>query len=116
MTRSETRAAPAHLRPTTRAWFRSVCEAYVLEEHHKHLLQIAGESWDTAQRAREALRRHGLVFQDRHGTPRPRPEVAIGRDAMVTCMRAIRELRLDVGTPAEHERPARLVDLNKRGA
>jgi phage terminase small subunit len=101
-------SAPGHLRTPTRKWFESVVENYALEQHHERLLQVAGEAWDRAQLAREALRRHGLVYQDRFGAPKQRPEVAIGRDAMVVFMRAVRELRLDVGQPAEDERPPRI--------
>jgi len=105
--------APRHLRAATRVWFESVCEGFELEGHHERLLQVAGESWDRAQAAREAVKRHGLVYRDRFGAPKPRPEVAMARDAMVVFMRAVRELRLDVGQPAEDERVPRLVERRR---
>lgn len=107
------RQPPAHLRASTRAWFASVCEGYELEQHHERLLQVAGEAWDRSQLARESLRRHGLVFVDRFGAPKQRPEVSIARDAMVVFMRAVRELRLDVGQPAEDERPPRIPERRR---
>jgi phage terminase small subunit len=97
--------APAHLRPATRQWFEEVAAAYVLESHHVRLLQLAGEAWDRAQEAREALAKHGLTHVDRFNAPRPRPEAAIERDSRIGFARLIRELSLDVVTPPEESRP-----------
>jgi phage terminase small subunit len=102
--------APKHLRKPTRDWFDLSCQIFVMEPHHLKILLVACEAWDTGQRGNEALRLHGLVYTDRFGQPHARPEVAIVRDAMSTFMRAVRELRLDVGQPAEDERPPRLVE------
>lgn len=99
--------APAHLRPATRRWFDSVCMDYALEQHHVRLLTLAGEAWDRAQQAREALAETGLTFTDRYGCPHPRPEVAIERDSRVAFARLIRELDLDTDlTPSAPRAPA----------
>ena len=37
---------PAHLRPETREWFRSVVADWALQSHHVRLLTLAAESWD----------------------------------------------------------------------
>ena len=100
--------APKHLRAATRAWFDISCQTFEMEPHHIKILLVGCVSWDTLQRASETLRLHGLVYSDRFGQPHARPEVAIARDAMSTFMRALRELRLDVGQPAEDERPPRI--------
>jgi phage terminase small subunit len=97
--------APTHLRPATRQWFEEVAAAYVLESHHLRLLQLAGEAWDRAQEARQALAQHGLTHTDRFGAPRPRPEAAIERDSRIGFARLVRELALDVVTPPEESRP-----------
>ena len=55
--------------------------------------------------AREALAVHGLTYDDKYGCPHPRPEVGIERGAMITFMRAVRELDLNVGNPTEPPRP-----------
>jgi hypothetical protein len=68
------------------------------------LLTAASEAWDRLQEAREALQRHGLTFNDRHGMPRTRPEVAIERDSRIAFARILRELRLDVGQPDHVDR------------
>ena len=94
--RAATPRPPWHLRPATRRWWAQAAADWNFEEHHLRLLTLAGEHWDRATAAREALARHGLTFTDRLGTPRPRPEVAIGRDAAVIFARLLRELRLDV--------------------
>jgi phage terminase small subunit len=105
VTSSRTLKAPKHLRPATRRWWLNVVEGYELEEHHVRVLTMAGEAWDRKEAGREAIAREGLTFIDRLGTPRPRPEVAIQRDAEITFARLIRELALDVDPPGESRPP-----------
>jgi hypothetical protein len=105
---------PSHLRPETKAWFRSVISEYQLEQHHLRLLQLAAEAWDSAQLARAAIAIHGQTFVDMHGCPRARPEVGIERDARIAYARLLRELDLDVGSPADAARPPALRS-NSRG-
>ncbi|MBI2526752.1 MAG: P27 family phage terminase small subunit [Candidatus Rokubacteria bacterium] len=105
MTHRDSPKAPRHLRAATRNWWASVVAEYELEEHHVRLLTAAAESWDRAQQAREALARHGLVYKDRFGAPRARPEVAVERDARTAFARLVRELALDVEPPASEPRP-----------
>jgi P27 family predicted phage terminase small subunit len=99
--------APKHLRAPTRRWWASVVEAYVLEEHHRRVLTLAGESWDRCCQAREVLHKEGLTYTDRFGAPKARPEVAIERDARLAVARLLRELNLDSEAPAD-VRPPRL--------
>lgn len=87
--------APRHLQEATRRWWRQVLEDFDLDPHHVRLLSLAGEAWDRAQEAREALAEHGTTFVDRFGQPRARPEVAIERDARIAFARLLRELDLD---------------------
>jgi hypothetical protein len=96
-----------------RRWFRSVCEGYVLEEHHIKMLVHAAECWDRATEARRALEKHGLTFVDRFGCPRSRPEAAIERDQKIIFSRLVRELDLDqVPTPEPGRLP--LLARNRR--
>ncbi|WP_081644426.1 P27 family phage terminase small subunit [Thioalkalivibrio sp. AKL19] len=93
---SETKMSPPdHLEVATREWWQSVVDDYELEEHHVRLLTLAAEAWDRGQSARDALVVHGMVYDDRFGQPRQRPEVAIERDARVQFARLVRELDLD---------------------
>jgi len=98
--------APRHLSRATADWWRSVTRDYQLEPHHVRLLTLAAEAWDRCQQAREALDAYGLVFLDRHGGVKPRPEVAIERDNRVAFARLLRELDLD-GEPLPDPRPPR---------
>jgi hypothetical protein len=85
-----------------------VVEGFELESHHLCLLQLAGEAWDRCQAARKAIGELGLTYNDRHGAPHPRPEIAIERDARLAFARLIRELDLDVELPSEAKRPPAL--------
>jgi len=105
---------PKHLEPSTRQWFRDVSEKFELEQHHYRLLTLAGEAWDRCQAAREAIAKHGIVFVDRFGAPRARPEVAIERDCRLAFARLVRELDLDIAPPTEPRRAPPLAS-NRRG-
>ena len=100
------RRAPQHLQEPTRAWWRAVIADFDLDEHHVRLLTLAAEAWDRGQQAREALSEHGLVFSDRHGAVKARPELAVERDSRIAFARLVRELDLD-GEPAADPRPPR---------
>lgn len=110
---SASNMAPIHLHPATRAWFVHVTENYHLEQHHLRLLTLAAQAWDRAEQARQALVECGLTYEDRFGSPRTRPEVAIERDARIAFARLIRELDLDVGPPSTPSRPP-LLHHNRR--
>lgn len=93
---TRTPPAPKHLRPATKRWWSNVVGTYLLEEHHLRLLQLAGEAWDSAQQARETIRKEGQSYQDRFGAPRLHPAVNVERDARLAFARLIRELDLDI--------------------
>ena len=91
--------APRHLRPATRRWFKSVADRFEMDEHNFRILQLAGESWDRASQAREALEENGLVYVDRYGGPKARPEIAIERDSQLRFARLLKELGIDSVEP-----------------
>jgi P27 family predicted phage terminase small subunit len=96
-------APPSHLSPSARQWWETTIEAYVLQEHHLRLLQLACEAWDRAQEARERLNREGLTVQGADGGIKTHPAVGIERDARLAVARLVRELDLDI-EPAVPER------------
>jgi len=97
--------APAHLQPATKTWWHSCVREFELDSHHVRLFQAVSESWDRLQQAREILDREGLVYLDRFGAPRSRPEVAIERDSRIAFARLLRELAFDVSEPEETRAP-----------
>src|SRR4051794_28688001 len=114
MTKKRLWPAPSHLRPETRKWWSQICGEFVLESHHRRLLQLCAESWDAAQSAREAIQQHGQTYVDRFGAPRLRPEVNVARDATLAFARLLRELDLDIEPPSDiGTRPPGLVS-NRR--
>ena len=76
-------------------WWNSIVAEIYLEPHRLRLLQLACEAWDRLNQARDALAEHGLTYLSKDGDPRPRPEVAIERDARVAFARLVRDLGLD---------------------
>jgi P27 family predicted phage terminase small subunit len=90
---------PPHLSPSSAAWWTSTVEAYVLQPHHLRLLQLACESWDRCQAAREQLDRDGLTIASEKGGIRPHPCIAVERDNKIAFARLLRELDLDTEPP-----------------
>jgi P27 family predicted phage terminase small subunit len=91
---------PPHLSASSRQWWLSTVETYVLHEHHLRLLQLACEAWDEAQKARAQLAEEGLTVPGQQGGIRPHPCVAIERDARLAVARLVRELDLDTEPPS----------------
>lgn len=103
---SGTRRAPEHLRVSTRAWWRAVVASYELAEHHRRILTLAGEAFDRAVEAREALAEHGPYFTDRFGQPKAHPALAVERDSRLAFARLLRELNLDGGAASRERKTA----------
>ena len=113
-TSETTEAAPPHLEPETKAWWGWVVSTYRLEQHHLKLLVLACESFDRSVAAREAIGEQGLTYTNRHGEPRPRPEVSIEKDNRLSFARLLRELDLDCEPPSG-EKPIPSLARYRRG-
>ena len=105
MTDKRRNPPPAHLKPDTAKWWRSVHADYQLEQHHARLLTLAAESWDRCQQARAAVDKDGITVTTGDGGIKAHPAIAIERDARLAFARLIRELDLDVDPPASGRRP-----------
>ena len=97
--------APKHLKPATRAWFDQICGEYVLESQHLRILQVACESWDCYQAAREDISEHGSTFKNKFGDVKPHPSVGLMQNSRIAFLRALRELNLDIAPPSDGPRP-----------
>jgi P27 family predicted phage terminase small subunit len=101
--------APKHLRKETKVFWSSVVRDFQMEHHHIHVLTAACEAWDRVTQSREAITKAGAFFTNRHGEIKPHPGLAVERDNRALFARLIRELNLDVDSPAEpYSRPPRL--------
>jgi P27 family predicted phage terminase small subunit len=87
--------APDHLSPAMRDWWNLLTAGHDLDPHRLRLLEACCGAWDRMVEAREAVDQHGLTYESKDGDPRPRPEVAIERDARIAFARIVRELGLD---------------------
>ena len=95
-------SAPDHLSPAMKAWWNSIVAEIDLEPHRLRVLEAACGAWDRMVEARKAVAEHGLTYSSKDGDPRPRPEVAIERDARIAFARLVRDLGL--GTPIPQPR------------
>ena len=89
------------LRKSTRAWYDAVVAKYYLDPHHEMLLELAGRAWDRAWQASQAIRRDGLVYQDRFKQPHAHPACMVEIQAMTQYARLLREINLSVSSPDE---------------
>jgi len=89
---------PGHLSKAAQAWWRQLVADYEFESHHLRLLQLACESWDRCEQARERLAADGITFTDRFGQPRPHPSLAAERDSRIAFARLMRQLDLDASS------------------
>lgn len=94
---------PNHLKANTKTWMRKILQEFEFEDWQIRLLVAAGEAWDEAQAAREAIAEHGMVFTDRFGQSRPRPEIGIQHNAVLRFRLLMRELNLS--EPPPDDRP-----------
>jgi phage terminase small subunit len=105
---------PSHLSESSRQWWNSTVETYVLQEHHLRLLQLACEAWDQAQAAREQLAQEGLTVPGQRG-PRPHPCIAVEHNARIAVARFLRELDLDTEPPVSERSGPPALFSNNRG-
>jgi P27 family predicted phage terminase small subunit len=108
----KSKAAPKHLRAQTRQWWSQVVSDYELQPHHERLLTLAAEAWDRVQQARELVEVEGITPQNGK-TRKLHPALALERDSMILFARMLRELNLDIDTPAQPY--SRMPDLVRKG-
>ena len=98
---------PDHLSADTRKFWSEVVEGFALESHHVRLLLASCEAWDRAETARRTVKREGMFYSDRFGSPRVHPGVDTERKSRDQFRLLLRELGLDVEPSNESRMPAR---------
>ena len=96
---------PGHLSARAQAFYRQVVAEFDLEPHQLKLLGVACDAWDRQEQARAVIDASGLMVEDRYGTPKPHPLLAVERDTRVVFMRALRELALEEEPAADARIP-----------
>ncbi len=65
-----------------------------LEPHESAILLEACLAFDRGEGARKVLQHKGLMFNDRWGCPKARPEISIERDSRLLFAKLIKQLNL----------------------
>jgi phage terminase small subunit len=99
-------SAPKHPRKESADFSKNVMSEYVLDEHHVILPMKACGSLDRIEEAREIIKKDGLTYRDRFGSPRANPAEAIERDNKISVARLFRELGLDMAGDGKTAPPA----------
>lgn len=86
--------APKHLSAASARWFREVADDYEIEGDQVRVLQIACESFDLAQEAREALAAEGIIIEGPTGARKANPAVPILNAAADRFLKAVAMLGL----------------------
>jgi len=92
-----------------RAFWGSLVAEYDLESHHLAILQAACEARDRLDEARATIERDGPYTQGRWGA-KAHPAIAVERDSRLAHLRCLRELGLDLESPAQSRPPTRWRD------
>jgi phage terminase small subunit len=88
---------PEHLSDVAKIWWKEFTDVFDFSQpNHQQSLRLAFEALDRARWAVESIEANGMVYIDRWGQPKARPEVAIARDNTVLFCRVLREMGLDV--------------------
>ncbi len=99
--------APKHLSAATKRWWTAILEEYELNAADLRTLQLAGEAFDRSQQARLILKKEGVTYSDRFGSPKKHPAVSSEENARTAFRRAVRELGLDGGPEPDVRMPRR---------
>ena len=97
---------PRHLSREARAFWRSLVADFELEPHHLAILERACEALDRMRQAQVAIAEDGAYVDGRFGK-KAHPALAVERDSRTAHLRALRELGLDLETPANPRPPTR---------
>lgn len=92
--------APKHLEPPERELWRSITDAYVIDDDAAiEMLVTALEARARARRCREAIDRDGETIRDRWNQVRAHPLLVAERGARDSYLKAMRLLNLDLTSP-----------------
>lgn len=91
---------PSHLSSEMKRFWKSVNDAYELEQDALLILRAAAENWDRAQEAREQVKKDGLVLNGRR-----HPAIDIEKQAYGLFLRSLRQLGIDAVAAGPIGRP-----------
>ena len=80
--------------------WRGIVQQFVVEPHHRAILEQACHALDRAIEARKLLDEQGLTVAGQKGVMKMHPAAAVERDSRVAVARLLRELNLDYETPS----------------
>jgi P27 family predicted phage terminase small subunit len=88
---------PSHLEAAgRRLWADLVSQYRISDGAGLALVTAAAEALDRIRQAQTAIRQHGVLVPDRHGTLKQNPACVLERDARTGMLSALRALNLDL--------------------
>lgn len=100
-------AAPRHLTPAARRWYRAVTASFEVPAHHLHNLAGAALALDRAAECRRLVDAEGVVMLDRFGRPKEHPAAIAERGYLIVHARLLREAGLDLQAVPSPRLPTR---------
>lgn len=96
----ENAPAPGHLSTKARRlWEYAHKSRRKLSLDDEMILLKACEAFDTSERARRQIKKLGMVYQDRFGQEKARPEILIEQAARAQFVKFVKGLHLHIGQP-----------------
>jgi len=96
---------PKALGKRGKAYWKTVCERFDLDQTDLELLAVACSLLDQQDEAQQAIRRDGAFIEDRFGKPKEHPAAATERAAVAGFVKCVRELGLTADVPEESRGP-----------
>lgn len=100
-------AAPRHLSPEARAWWREIVARFDVPPHHLANLEGAAVALDRARACRDIIAAEGVVMVDRFGQSKEHPAAQAERGYLIVHARLVREAGLDLQAVATPRQPSR---------
>jgi len=89
--------APSQLGKEGKKLWAQICAGYQFDEVGTVILQRACECFEDLLAASRTLKREGLTYKDRFGSPRLHPAWRIAHEARESLLKHLRSLNVDPG-------------------
>ena len=94
---------PKHFSVDSKKIWRGIISEYEISDiAGLRILRSSLEAYDRSQSARKSIEKHGLLYTDKFGQPKPHPLLPIERDSRAAFLAGLKALNLDLEPLRDH--------------